>query len=164
MHLHQQLRIVLARLPLLIGSVVIAAVSAYFFSSIQPKEYEASATLVVGQSLTAVNPDYNQLLVSQRLSSTYATVATTRPVLARVIARLSLDETPEHLAVRVSASAATDGALLTIGARDGVAARAASIANAVAEELITATRSVQGAQTDLNTSVARDLAAIQKDI
>ena len=164
MHLRQQLRIVLARLPLLIGSVVIAAASAYFFSSIQPKEYEASATLVVGQSLTAVNPDYNQLLVSQRLSSTYATVATTRPVLARVIDRLNLDETPDHLAIRVSASAATDGALLTIAARDGVPARAASIANAVAEELITATRSVQGAQTDLAESVEKDLAAIQKDI
>lgn len=164
MQVRQQLQIVLARLPLLIGSVMLAAVGTFFFSGLQAKEYEASATLVVGQSLSAANPDYNQLLVSQRLSSTYATVATTRPVLARVIERLNLDETPEHLALRVSASAATDGALLTIGARDGIAARAALIANAVAEELIAATPSVQGGQTDVTLSIEKDLAAIQKDI
>lgn len=164
MHLRQQLQIVLRRLPLLIGSVVIAAASAFFFSSLQTKEYESSATLVVGQSLTAVNPDYNQLLVSQRLSSTFATVATTRPVLARVIDQLNLDETPEHLALRVTASSDTDGALLTIGARDSVPARAAQIANAVAEELIAATISVQGAHSELAESIEQDLAAIRSDI
>jgi uncharacterized protein involved in exopolysaccharide biosynthesis len=78
--IRRQLTIVLARLPLLIASVAISALAAYAFSSVQPKVYESDATLIVGQSLSAVNPDYNQLLVSQRLSSTYATVATTRPV------------------------------------------------------------------------------------
>jgi non-specific protein-tyrosine kinase len=113
--------------------------------------------------LSSGNPDYNQLLVSQQLSSTYATVATTRPVLARVIERLNLDETPEHLALRVTASA-TDGALMTVGARDTLAARAAQIANAVSEELIAATRAVQGAQSELSESIEQDLAAIQADI
>jgi non-specific protein-tyrosine kinase len=161
--LRQQLGIVLARLPLLLASVALAGASAFFFSTLQPKVYQSEATLIVGQSLSAVNPDYNQLLVSQRLSSTYATVATTRPILTKVIDRLGLDTTPDQLARDVSASAATDGALLTIEARDNSPARAAQIANAVAEELIAATPSVQGGQA-VDSSVEQDLAAIRKDI
>lgn len=164
MILRQQLNIVLARLPILIASVVLAGAGAFFFSSLQPKVYQAEATLIVGQSLSSVNPDYNQLLVSQRLSSTYATVATTRPVLTKVIDRLGLDETPEKLALNVTASAATDGALLTIEARDGNPTQAALIANAMAEELIAATPSVQGPHAPGSASIDEDLTAIQKDI
>jgi len=160
----RQLSIVLARLPLLIASIAISALAAYAISSLQPRVYEADATLIVGQSLSAVNPDYNQLLVSQRLSSTYATVATTRPVLAEVIERLGLDATPEQLANRVSATSATDGALLTITARDGDPALAAAIANALAEGLIAASPAVQGQQTDLLQSVDEDLKAIHEEI
>lgn len=164
MLIRQQLSIVLARLPLVVASVALAAAGAYFFSSLQPNVYEAKATLIVGQSLSAVNPDYNQLLVSQRLSSTYATVATTRPVLAKVIERLGLRETPENLASRVSAASVPDGALLTIEARDGDPARAAILANTVAEELIAATPAVQGTQTDVTQSIDQDLEAVRKDI
>ena len=164
MLIRRQLAIVLARLPLLVAGVALAAVGAYVVSSLQPKVYQSDATLIVGQSLSAVNPDYNQLLVSQRLSSTYATVATTRPVLARVIERLGLQETPERLASRVSASSAPDGALLTIESRDADPAQAALIANTLAEELIAATPTVQGSQTDLMKSIDADLTATQKDI
>lgn len=164
MNIRRQLSIVLARLPLLITSVAIAAAGSYLFSSLQPRVYEATATLIVGQSLSAVNPDYNQLLVSQRLSSTYATVATTRPVLERVIERLGLIDTPGDLARLVSAGAAPDGALLTVSGRDGDPIRAAALANALAEELIAASPSVQGQQTDVLQSVDEDLKAIQEDI
>lgn len=164
MLIRQQLSIVLARLPLLIASVALTAAGTYFVSSLQPKVYQAEATLIVGQSLSAVNPDFNQLLVSQRLSSTYATVATTRPVLTRVIERLGLREAPEQLALRVSASSAPDGALLTITARDGDPARAVIVANTLAEELIAATPAVQGTQTDVMKSTDQDLEAIRNDI
>lgn len=162
--MHRQLSIVLARLPLLVASMTLAFAVVYVVSSLQPKVYQADATLIVGQSLSAVNPDYNQLLVSQRLSTTYATVATTRPVLTRVIERLSLRDTPDQLATRVSASTAADGALLTIAARDGDPDRAAALANALAEELIAATPAVQGQQTDILESVNEDLRAIQTDL
>ena len=66
--------------PLLVVSVVLAAGAAYLVSGVLPKVYEAKSTLIVGQSLSTVNPDYSQLLVSQRLSATYAAVATTRPI------------------------------------------------------------------------------------
>lgn len=164
MHVRRQLSIVLARLPLLISAVALAAGSAYFLSSLQAKVYEANSTLIVGQSLSAVNPDYNQLLVSQRLSETYATVATTRPVLARVIERLDLSDTPDALANRVSAVSQTDGALLTINAQDRDPEAAADLANTIAEELIAATPTFQGQHTELLDSIDEDIDAIQNDL
>ena len=88
MDLRHQLGIVRKWLPLLVACVVIAAAAAFALSSIQQRIYQAKTTLIVGQSLQALNPDYNQLMVSQRLSSTYAAVATKRPALESVIERL----------------------------------------------------------------------------
>ena len=97
------------------------------------KSYEGKATLIVGQSLTAVNPDYNQLLASQRLSQTYAVVATLGTTLQRVIESLDLQLTPDELRSKVSAQAPIDSTLITIRASDVDPVVAAAIANAIAQ-------------------------------
>jgi polysaccharide biosynthesis transport protein len=159
-------QIVIARkwIPLLAVSVLLAASAAFIFSSVQQKVYEARATLIVGQSLQALNPDFNQLMVSQRLSTTYATVATKRPALERVIEVLGLDETPDQLSKRVWAEAPTDSTLLNLNAQDTDPARAAAIANALADQLIAASPAIQGRQTDLQKSIDADLKATQDQI
>lgn len=159
--IRRQLAIIRRRLPLIILSVLLASTAAYVGSSLQPKQYEAQATLIVGESLSAVNPDYNQLLASQRISKTYATIATTRPLLVRVITKLGLNTTPEKLIKRVHASAPLDSTLLTITATDGDAASAAAIANAMGDELIAASPGLQGPQEDITQSVRKDLDATQ---
>ncbi|MEA2538585.1 MAG: tyrosine-protein kinase [Chloroflexota bacterium] len=164
MPLRRQLHIVQTWWPLLVGSVVLAAAGAFVVSSLQPRVYQAEATLIVGQSLSGTNPDYTALLVSQRLSTTYATVATTRPLLENVIKQLGLSETPEDLAKRVSAEAPLDSTLLTIRAEDGDPARAAALANALASQLISASPAVQGREADLQASVEAGLKATQKQI
>ena len=164
MDLRSQFRIVKTWWPLLVGSVVLAAGSAYLVTSVQPKVYEAESTLIVGQSLTGLGTDYSQLLVSQRLSTTYATVATTRPLLDKVIASLTLDGTADDLAKRVRADAPLDSTLLSIAAQDADPQRAAAIANALAAELVAASPAVQGRQYDLQRSVDEDLQATQDQI
>ena len=57
--------------------------------------YEAKTTLIVGQSLSAVNMDFDQLQASQRLATTYRRLATTRPILANVIKELGLSVLPK---------------------------------------------------------------------
>jgi polysaccharide biosynthesis transport protein len=157
--LRRQIVIVRAWLPLLVVAVVLAAGAAYVISGALPKVYEAKARLNVGQSLSAVNPDYNQLLVSQRLSTTYAEVATTRPILEAVIKELDLGVTPDELLGRVRADAPLDSTLLSVIAQDADPARAAAIANALAEQLIAASPAIQGRQADLQASVDADLQA-----
>jgi len=159
--LRRQLVIVRRLLPLLILSVVLAGGIAFAGASLQPRVYESNATLIVGESLSASNPDYNQLLASQRLSKTYASLATTRPVLEKVISKLGLATTPDELLKKVRATAALDSTLLTITAQDGDATRAAAIANTMADQLIAASPNLQGPQQDLHDSVQKDLTATQ---
>ncbi len=164
MDLRRQIGIVRAWFPLLVASVLLAAGAAFVVSTLQQKVYEARATLIVGQSLTGVSPDYTQLLASQRLSTTYAAVATTRPILEAVAQDLGLEATPDDLLTRVRAQAPADSTLLTITAQDGDPARAAAIANAMAEQLIVASPAIQGRQADLQASVDADLEATQAQI
>jgi len=163
-NLRRQIAIVRAWLPLLVASVVLATGAAYAVSSQLPKAYEAKAMLIVGQLLSAVNPDYNQILVSQRLSTTYAAVATTRPTLDSVIQRLGLSVSPGQLAQQIRVDAPTDSTLLTITAQDADPSLAAAIANALAEQLIAASPAIQGRQTDLQASIDADLQATRDQI
>ncbi|MGD0862578.1 MAG: polysaccharide biosynthesis tyrosine autokinase [Candidatus Limnocylindrales bacterium] len=164
MDLLRQIAVVRRWFPVLAAGVLVAAAAAYLVSIQLPKVYEAQATLVVGQSLSAANPDYNQLLVSQQLSTTYARVATTRPILENVIKQLGLAYTSDDLAQRVQAEAQTDSTLLTITVQDADPSRAAAIANALADQLIAASPAIQGRQTDLQKSIDADLQATQDQI
>jgi len=150
--------------PFVAACVLVAGTAAFLFSNTLPKVYEANTTLIVGQSLSTVSPDYNQLLVSQRLSSTYASLATTRPNLEAVIKKLGLNETTDDLSGSVHANTSLDSTLLTITAQDGDPARAAAIANALATQLVTASPTVQGQEADFQASIEADLKSTQDQI
>ncbi len=164
MDLRRQIALVKAWLPLLIASVVLSAAAAFLVSTQLPKTYEARATLIVGQSLSGVNPDYTQLLASQRLSTTYASIATTRPNLDVVIRQLGLGMTSEELSKRVGAAAPLESTLLTITAQDADPSRAAAIANALADQVVAASPAIQGRQADLQKSIDAELKATQVQI
>jgi len=143
-------------LVLLVGTGM-AGVAAFAISNVLPKTYEAESLLLVGQSLTAPNPDYSQLLASQIIAQTYAQVATTRPSLERVVAALELDVSPEALSVDVRAPA--NDTLLIITAQSTDPAEAAAIANALAAELLA------GVDDDAIPNVtAEDLALLEEGI
>jgi capsular exopolysaccharide synthesis family protein len=161
---HKQLKIVRKWIPLLVVSVALAGVLTFVISSSQPKVYEATATVIVGESLSGVNPEYNQLLVSQRLSATYASIARTHQIMAGVVADLGLSADPDALATRVFVATSADTALLSITARDQDPATAAAIANTVAKRLIDASPAVRGQDTEIFKSVEQDLEAIRTDI
>src|SRR5450759_3175062 len=112
MDLRRQITVLRAWLWLVVASVLLAGSAAFLVSGAMPKIYEAQNTVIVGQSLTAANPDYNQLLAAQRLSQTYATVATTRPLAQRVIVRLGLQMTADQLLAEVRANAPSNSALM----------------------------------------------------
>jgi non-specific protein-tyrosine kinase len=161
--LRRQIAIVRSWFPLLVASTILPAILAFAVSGVLPKTYEAKETLIVGQSLSAVNTAYDQLLASQQLATTYATVATTRPVLVSVITQLNLNVAPEDLLKRVSADAAAASTLLTITVQDPDANRAAAIANAMGTQLISASPAIRGQQA-FQDSIDSDLAATQAQI
>jgi polysaccharide biosynthesis transport protein len=162
--LRRQIAIVRAWFPLLVASVLLAGGVAFVVSSLLPKVYVAKATMIVGQSLSGINPDVNQLLASQRLSTTYAAVVTTRPILDAVVKQLGLGVSSDELLKRVQAAAPTDSTLLTIAVQDTDPARAAAIANALADQLIAASPTIQGRQADVQKSIDAGLTATQAQV
>jgi non-specific protein-tyrosine kinase len=162
--LRSQLAVLRQHLALILVGTILAALVAFLLSSILPRTYEGQATLLVGQSLSNINPDFNQLQVSQQLSQTYADVATTRPLLQKVIDQLGLDTTPDELAARVTATAPQNSTLIRIVADDGNADRSADIANAVAKELEAESPAIQGRQADVLNFVDDNLRSTQQDI
>lgn len=156
MDLRRLLAIARQRLPLLLAGILLGGGIAIGASSAQPRTYEAKTTLIVGQSLSGV-ANFDQLLVSQRLSATYAAVATTRPILAAVIEKLRLPTTPEQLLKRVRAVAQLDSTLVSVSAQDTDPAQAAAIANAMAEELIAAAPAIQGREAEFQAAIDAEL-------
>lgn len=163
MDLRRQLNVVRHWLWLIVLSVVLAAGAAYVVSSWLPKMYEGRTTLIVGQSLSSVNPNINDILASQRLSQTFAQLATTTPLLTQVIDQLGLPLRADELRGSVVASARADSTLLTVTATYGDSQTAASIANAIAEQLIAASPAVQG-ESDYAAFVQQQLTATQQQI
>ena len=151
-------------LVLLVAGAVISALAAFGLSSIQQPVYEAKTILIVGQALQALNPDISQILASQRLSATYAAIATKRPALESVIDELQMDTTTDLLEERVFAEAPTESTLLILTAQDTDPERAAAIADALAEYLIESTPVIQGVQKDLQESIEAELRATQLQI
>jgi len=128
MDLRQQLTILRHWSWLIIACVLLASGTAYLVSSSLPKTYDGKVTLNVGQSLANnVSPDINQLNASQRLSTTYASVATTGPVMQRVISSLGLPFTPDELRSHINAQAPTNNTFVYVTASWGDPNTAANI-------------------------------------
>jgi capsular exopolysaccharide synthesis family protein len=139
MDLRTTVRVLRHRWWLIVLIVALAAIPTYLISRSLPKSYEAHTTLLVGLGLPGTSPDYQQLLASQQLSQTYASLATTTPVLEAVKSALGLPTDIDDFRKSIKSTAPLDSALITITASDGDPARAAAIADALARELISRT-------------------------
>lgn len=164
MDLRRQISVARRWLILFVVAMGVGGVAGYVGSSLEKPVYEARTTVLVGQSLSAANPDYNQILASQRLSATYAAVATTRPILDAVSRELKLGLSADDLAKRVRAEAPTDSILLTIAAQDGDPARAAAIANAISAQLVAASPAIEGRLADVQKTVDSNLESLATQI
>lgn len=123
---------------LLVWISVVACVLGIGVSLQLPKEYEAEAQIMVSvnssEDVAALSLGNN---FSQERLQTYIAVATSRPVMEKVIAELELNETPTGLAERVSAEAVPETVLLRVVARDSDPRLAAQIADSLAAALMT---------------------------
>jgi capsular polysaccharide biosynthesis protein len=142
MDLRHLIRMLLSWSWLIVGVVLFAGVAAFLVSAAIPRVYEGKVTLVVGQGILSRNPDYNQVLASQRLTQTYAKLVATRPILARVITRTGLTVTPEQLSKRITVEAPRELTLVYLTVQADDAQSAAILANTLAEEMISASPAV----------------------
>lgn len=113
-------------------AAVVAGGVAFVVSQWLPKGYNAEAQVLVG-SLTATTTD--ELDTYHRLAQTYAELATSSPVLERVVGRLGLSDDPARLATRIDVKATSQG-IVVITTTAGTPTEASEISNTVADEVL----------------------------
>ena len=119
---------------LVIGIVLVLAVSTYVVSTTLPKRYKATASIV--QRTTGVIDQSDNVESITRDLNTIDALLTTDSVLSQTARRVS-GETVETLREKVSSSVDPNANLIYVTARDGDPEQAASIANAVASIFVT---------------------------
>ncbi len=119
----------------LLGPLV-AGVVAYAVSESQTDVYQAESTLLVNHTETAGVLKLDDVLASERLTTTYADLITQRPILDSVISELSLNFSEDTLRSKVTVDAVVDARLIRVQVRDSDPALASSIAGTLADDLV----------------------------
>lgn len=115
-------------------SVATSGIVSYFVLDF---EYETFTTLMLSKPNTGIGTNeiiqYNDILLNQKLVSTYGEIAKSRIVSNEVIKNLELDLTPEQLRNKVSVSLVKDTEIIKIVVNDNSPELAAKIANETAQ-------------------------------
>lgn len=147
---------------LLLTCTLVAGGFSYVGTRQMPRIYQATTTVIVGQTLQMANPSGADIYISQQLAQTYALMVTRQPILQGAAASLGLDFVPNAGNVTTRQVAGTQ--LLEISVRDVEPARAAALADAIAQELVAQTSMLEGEEGQRQAFVAEQLADLEANI
>src|SRR6185503_19039636 len=136
MELRQYFKSVFRWWWLILLSTTLAAVASYFASLQQPRIYQTTTTLLVGQVFQKANPNGNDFILTQQLAESYAQIAHRQPALQATVDSLELDMSWQDLGSQVSAYSIPQTQLLGITVEDISPERAVAIADEIAHQLI----------------------------
>jgi polysaccharide biosynthesis transport protein len=133
--LNRHLLLVGTWIAIIAMSFIVCALVAFAATSQRPLTYVSEASLLIGPPLNGPINE-SDITTGQLLRGTYADLATTRPLLARVILATGVSMSTDDLAADVSAKVPATSTLLVVSVTTGNANQAAQLANAVAAELV----------------------------
>ena len=119
---------------LMVACVMVASASSYIGTLSTPRIYQATATVMIGQSIQQVNPSSNDLWVSQQLARTYSEMVKRQPVLEGAARALGLNFIPSGDNVSTRQIEGTQ--LLEVSVRDTDPLRAKALADEICNQLI----------------------------
>ena len=119
----------------ILGGTLLGAIIALGLGIAVPPGYASSVTLLVSPIPKDTGITNGDLQVAQGLTPTFAELATTRPILDRVIRRTGVNVDIDELPAAVSTRVPVGTSLLTISVLDQDAQQAATLANAIGAEL-----------------------------
>jgi len=134
--LRQYIQIALKWWWLIALMTVVGAATSYAVSQRQPPVYQATTTIMVGQSIKSTELDTRDIYISERLAQTYANIVRRQPVMQGVVDALQLPDTWQNLRDRVSVNSVRDTQLLEISVEAGSPEEAQVTADEVARQLI----------------------------
>lgn len=138
---------------LIVVAVAVAAAIGFEVSRRQPPVYQASTTLIVGQSIQIANLERRDIEASQLVAQTFADIVRRQPVLQGAVERLGLDVTWQALRQRVRGHLVEGTQLLEIRVDASSPQEAEAIADEIAYQLI-----LQSPAARLDSASATDLA------
>ena len=150
-------------LILLIG--LIAAVAVFFFNKRMTPYYLSSTTVLVDEAPATQTTDYSSVMMSQQLTSTYAQMMATDPVLTQVVSQLNLNLTVDELKKLITVTPVRDTQLIAVSVETTEAQRSADIANAVATIFSNQIQEIQSQRfAQSKATLEAQLAEIEKQI
>ena len=90
----------------------VSRIDSFLISQRMTPVYSASTTLYINEAPSTKATDYNSIITSERISSTYSKMLTTRPVLEEVASRLGIDV--ESIIDEITVSPIRDTTLIQI--------------------------------------------------
>ena len=139
---------------LIVSCVLLGGSTAFAVTSWLPPRYSASAILLVNVASGNTTSDYNAIYASERLGLTYSQMLTQRWLMEAVIERLKLTETPDLLAKKVKAMPIKDTQLIQLSVEDTDPAKAALIANTIAETFVAQIKTLRQVRQQGNVKVS----------
>lgn len=136
MDLGQYIKRVLRWWWLFVLCTVIAGGASFIVSSQQPRVYQTTSTLMVGQFTQTANPSGQDFYTIELLAESYAQMAVRRPILQATIDSLGLQTNWQALKGQVYAASVPRTQLLAIAVQDNSPEQAVAIANEIANQLI----------------------------
>lgn len=130
------INIILKWFWLLIIGLLLGATISYAYSIRQTPVYEATATILVGQSIQAPDLSSSDIRTSELLALTYADIARRQPVLQGVVEALGIDKSWQTIKSQVKISPVAETQLLEITVEDSSPELAQGIANEIANQLV----------------------------
>lgn len=121
---------------LILLSTIIAAVGSYYASLQQPRIYQTTTTLMVGQVFRQADPTGSDFSTTEQLAESYAQIAVRRPILEAAVDGLGLPIDWRALRGRVRVVPIPRTQLLAITVQDNSPERAVAIADEIAYQLI----------------------------
>jgi succinoglycan biosynthesis transport protein ExoP len=121
---------------LIILSTGLAAGASYYASSKQPRIYETTTTLIVGQVIQKANPTGQDFSMTEQLATSYAQMVQRQPILQATVDSLELNMSWQELRGQVYAYSIPRTQLLAVTVQDISPERAVAIADEVAHQLI----------------------------
>lgn len=146
--LRKYLRALLRWWWLVVAAIGVATGLSYVNTSRQPRVYEATATVIVGQSFNVIDPSSTDLETSSRLAYTYSLIIRRQPVMQGVVDALELEQSWRELRSNVQVYVIPNTQLIEITTRGESTTLARQIADEVAHQLILQSPTTLGREED----------------
>ena len=140
MELRQYASVIWKWLWLIVLATVVAATSSWLAVKDQPPIYQTTTTLMIGQTIEKVDPNYADFYTSERLGQTYSELIKREPILKAAARTLGFEDQWRSLQDQVAVNLIPGTQLMEITVTDTDPQRAKLIADELANQLLQITQ------------------------